>query len=78
MPPRPKANGKQPTRSWRFIAKELAREIDPIKARALFEELSHAIRFVRYEDLVEDPAVPDYKRDAFMTLLVHVANTHRY
>ena len=52
------ANERAVTRSWRYIAKELAREIDPVKARALFDELSRAIRFVRYEDLDKGPSAP--------------------
>jgi len=43
-------NGRVATRSWRTIAKELACEVDPAKARLLLDELNRVIHFVRYED----------------------------
>jgi len=49
-------NGKVATRSWRTIAKELACEIDPAKARLLLDELNRAIQFVRYEDSDTGPS----------------------
>jgi hypothetical protein len=42
-------NEKPLPRSWRVIAKELALEIDPVKARVLFAELNCAVRFIRYD-----------------------------
>lgn len=58
MPHRSMAERRQPLRSWRTIAKELAREIDPVKARSLFDELSLAIQLVPYEDGIPIPAAP--------------------
>lgn len=39
-----------PPRHWRTIAQELAREVDPVKAHSLLEELNRAIRLVPYEE----------------------------
>jgi len=50
------ADEKVVTRSWRVIAKELAREVDPVKARALFDELNRTIRLVPYDDSNISPA----------------------
>ena len=41
---------KKERRHWRVIAQELATETDPAKMRLLLEELTKAVRFVRYED----------------------------
>jgi hypothetical protein len=58
MPRRSMAERRQPLRSWRIIAKELARETDPLKARALFDELRLAIQLVPSEDGDTIPTVP--------------------
>ena len=44
------ADGKEELRHWRVIAQELAMETDPVQVRILVEELTQAVRFVRYED----------------------------
>ena len=49
-------NGRVATRSWRTVAKELACEIDPAKARLLLDELNSVIRFIRYEDSDTGPS----------------------
>jgi len=44
------SDAKEEPRHWRVIAQELATETDPAKVRTLVEELTRAVRFVRYED----------------------------
>ena len=49
-------DGRIPPRHWRVVAQELAREADPQKIRALLEELTRAVHFVKYDEMDDLPS----------------------